>query len=69
MIVLEIGSITVVVGTIILIIYEAVALITGRVKRITDIVRPWVAQHKLLSTFIAGGWVGLTAFFILHFFT
>ncbi len=66
--ILDVGTGLVSGGFLLYLIYEAIAFFSGKAPTITGIVRPWIAQHRIVGTTIAALVIGAIAWFILHFF-
>lgn len=68
MVLLIVSAASLALGLLLSIVYELIALFTGRLPTITSIVRPWVAQNKIAASTIAAVWIGATFWLLLHFF-
>ncbi len=68
MLLLDLGGIMLLFGSVVLVVYELLAL--GKwngLVTITELVRPFVDSHKGATIALALGWVGASIFLLLHF--
>lgn len=72
MVFLDIAGYVFLAGVALLLIYEILALTMGaalHLKPITNVIRPFIKAHYILSTMIGAALAGFVIWLLLHFFT